>query len=264
MKTTIGLNGACGRVSQRIAHLAMADDSAEIVAALEAPDHKDLGMDYGEIIGVGSTGLKLESELPVKTQVQVVIDFSSPAGTQAILKTCLDRKIPLVIATTGHTREQKDEIAGATHQIPLLQAPNMSLSVNLLFKLTQIASEALKEHDFDVEVIERHHRFKKDSPSGTALHFAEIVRKKMGQSDIVHGREGHVGARPHNEIGVHAIRVGDNFGEHQIIFSTLGETIELVHRAHSRDSYAIGAIQAAKFLADQPAGRYSMADVLGL
>ncbi len=264
MKTTIGLNGACGRVSQRIAHLAMDDGTAEIVAALEAPTHKDVGKDYGEILGVGPTGLKVEPKLPVNIQVQAIIDFSSPAGTMAVLQTCVDRQIPLVIATTGHTKEQKQEIASASHQIPILQAPNMSLSVNLLFKLTQIAAEALKDHDFDVEVMERHHRFKKDSPSGTALHFAHIVQKMMGQSDIVHGREGNVGARPHDEIGVHAVRVGDNFGEHQIVFSTIGETIELVHRAHSRDSYARGAIQAAKFLAEQPAGKYSMGDVLGL
>src|SRR5262249_56780147 len=125
-------------------------------------------------------------------------------------------------------------------------------------------AQVLRDRNFDVEILERHHRFKKDAPSGTALHFARIVQEAMGQTDLRHGREGLVGERPADEIGVHAIRVGDNVGEHTIIFSTLGETLELTHKGHSRDSYARGALLAAKFLADKPAGRYSMKDVLGL
>jgi 4-hydroxy-tetrahydrodipicolinate reductase len=152
----------------------------------------------------------------------------------------------------------------AAHDIALLLAPNMSLAVNVLMNLVRQAAEALKGKGFDVEVLERHHRFKKDSPSGTALHFARLVQEAMGQTRLQHGREGLVGERPADEIGVHAIRVGDNVGEHTILFSTLGETLELTHRAHSRDCYARGALQAAKFLAGKPAGRYTMNDVLGL
>jgi 4-hydroxy-tetrahydrodipicolinate reductase len=122
----------------------------------------------------------------------------------------------------------------------------------------------LRGRGFDVEILERHHRFKKDSPSGTALHFARLVQEAMGQTELRHGREGLVGERHSQEIGVHAIRVGDNVGEHTVVFSTLGETLELTHRAHARDCYARGALQAAKFLADRPAGRYTMEDVLGL
>jgi len=143
-------------------------------------------------------------------------------------------------------------------------APNMSLAVNVLMKLVRQAADVLRDKGFDVEILERHHRFKKDSPSGTALQFAKIIQEGMGQTSLRHGREGLVGERPPHEIGVHAIRVGDNVGEHTIIFSTLGETMELTHRAHARDCYVRGALQAAKFLANRPAGRYTMNDVLGL
>ena len=184
-----------------------------------------------------------------------MIDFSVPEGTMAILPTCTSRQIPLVIATTGHNAAQKAEIEAAAHHTAVLFAPSMSLAVNLLFKLTRLAAVALKGKGFDAEIIERHHRFKKDSPSGTALHFAEIIREVGQGGHFVHGREGLVGERPPDEIGIHAVRAGDNVGEHTIIFSTLGETLELVHKGHSRDSYARGALLAAKFLADRPAGR---------
>ena len=140
----------------------------------------------------------------------------------------------------------------------------MSLVVNVLFKLTHLAAQLLKGHGYDVEIIERHHRFKKDSPSGTALQFARIVQEEQGQTALRYGREGMVGERPGHEIGMHSIRAGDNFGEHAIIFSTLGETMELVHKGHSRDAYARGALQAAKYLAGRPPGRYTMSDVLGI
>src|SRR5262249_42149802 len=156
------------------------------------------------------------------------------------------RRIPLVVATTGHTPAQKKEIEAAAHETAILMAPNMSLAVNVLMKLVRQAAEGLRDKDFDVEVLERHHRYKKDSPSGTALHVARIVQEAMGQPELRHGREGLVGERPHGEIGLHAVRVGDNVGEHTILFSTLGETLELTHRAHTRDCYARGALQAAK------------------
>ena len=179
-----------------------------------------------------------------------------------LLPTCVERRIPLVVATTGHTPEQGKKIEEAAHDTALLMAPNMSLVVNVLFKLVREAAVALKDKGFDVEIIERHHRFKKDSPSGTALHFAHIVQEAMGRTLLRHGREGLVGERSPHEIGIHAIRVGDNVGEHTILFSTLGETLELTHRAQTRDCYARGALQAAKFLARRPPGRYTMDDVL--
>ena len=182
----------------------------------------------------------------------------------AILPICVQRRIPVIVATTGHSAAERKEIEEAAHETALLQAPNMSLAVNLLMKLVRQTAETLRSRGFDVEILERHHRFKKDSPSGTALHLARLVQEAMGQTTLRHGREGLVGERSAQEIGVHAVRVGDNVGEHTVLFSTLGETLELTHRAHSRDCYARGALQAAKYLAGRPPGRYTMNDVLGL
>jgi 4-hydroxy-tetrahydrodipicolinate reductase len=264
MKTIFGMNGACGRMGQRIIQLAREDKHLVLGAALESPGHPQLGRDIGEIIGVGPIEVLVRSDIPLDQRLDVVIDFSMPDGTMTIVPVCVARRVPLIIATTGHTPSQRKEIEEAAHETAILMAPNMSLAVNLLMKFVGQAAAALNGHGFDVEILERHHRFKKDSPSGTALHFAHIVQGAMGQTTLRHGREGLVGERPANEIGIHAIRVGDNVGEHTILFSTLGETLELTHRAHARDCYARGALQAAKFLANKPAGRYSMNDVLGL
>jgi 4-hydroxy-tetrahydrodipicolinate reductase len=264
VKTVIAINGAAGRMGQRLVCLAQEDRELVLGAALEAPGHPLQGRDIGEVCGLGPLGIALRPDIPLESRVDVVIDFSAPPGTMTALIVCLERRIPLVVATTGHTPEQKSQIEAAAHEIALLMAPNMSLAVNVLFELTRQAARLLKGKDFDVEIVERHHRFKKDSPSGTALHFVRIVQEAMGQEEIRHGREGLLGERPRGEIGVHALRVGDNVGEHTIIFSTLGETLELMHKGHTRDSYARGALLAAKFLAGKPAGRYGMKDVLGL
>lgn len=264
MTTKIGIHGAAGRMGQRLVHLAHGDAELELAVALEASSHPQMGRDVGEVAGLGSLGIPLQAQLPLDAEVDAIIDFSSPEGTMSILPVCVQRQIPLVLATTGFTREQRQEIASAAHQTAILMAPNMSLSVNVLFALVQQAAQFLAGKDFDVEIVERHHRFKKDAPSGTALHFARIVQEAMGQQDLRHGREGLPGERPRTEIGMHALRVGDNVGEHSIIFSTLGETLELTHRGHSRDSYARGALLAARFLVGKPAGSYSMKDVMGL
>jgi 4-hydroxy-tetrahydrodipicolinate reductase len=264
MKIVFGINGACGRMGQRIIQLSGDEKDLALGTALEAKGHPLLGRDIGEVIGGGPLGIAVRDDVPIQQRLDVIIDFSMPEGTMTILPVCVARRIPLVVATTGHTAEQRKEIGEAAHETAILMAPNMSLAVNLLMKLVGQAAAALKGHGFDVEILERHHRFKKDSPSGTALHFARIVQDAMGQTRLRHGREGLVGERPAQEIGVHAIRVGDNVGEHTIIFSTLGETIELTHRAHARDCYARGALQAAKFLASMPAGSYTMDDMLGL
>ncbi len=264
MKTIIAVNGACGRMGQRIVQLANNDPTLVLGAALEAEGHPRQGQDIGEIAGIGSLGVPVTSTITLGQRIDAVIDFSVPEGTMQVLPMCVDRKIPIVIATTGFEAEQKAEIESAAHHTAVLFSPNMSLVVNVLFKLVRQAAEVLKDADFDVEIIERHHRFKKDSPSGTALHFARIIQEGMGDMPARHGREGLVGERPHGEIGMHAIRAGDNVGEHTIIFSTLGETMELVHKGHTRDAYVRGALAAAKFLANRPAGKYSMFDVLGL
>lgn len=263
MKTHIAINGAGGRMGQRLVALAKEDPTLQVVAAVDAPTSPAQGLDAGEIAGIGHTGVPVTYDLPLAHKPDCVIDFSAPEGTMTILPVCVARQIPIVVATTGHSAAQKGEIEAAAHQTAVLFAPNLSLVVNLLYKLTRLAAEALKGKGFDAEIVERHHRFKKDSPSGTAMHFAEIIRDVQG-GHFIHGREGMVGERKAEEIGVHAVRGGDNVGEHAIIFTTLGETLELVHKGHSRDSYARGALLAAKFLANRPAGRYSMNDVLGL
>ena len=180
--------------------------------------------------GVGPLGLSVTCELP-PTPIDVLIDFSTPAGTMSVLPACVKRKIPLVLATTGHAPEDRAAIAKAGLEIPILYVPNTSLAVNVLMILVRRAAELLRNRDFDIEILERHHRFKKDAPSGTALHLAKIIQEELGEMELAHGREGLRGERPSGEIGIHAIRVGDNVGEHTVVFSTLGETLELTHRA---------------------------------
>jgi 4-hydroxy-tetrahydrodipicolinate reductase len=263
MKVHIAINGACGRMGQRLVALAKDDPELKVVAAIAAATNPLQGTDAGEVAGVGAIGVPIRYDVPLGTRIDCLIDFSAPAGTMSVLPVCADRQIPVIVATTGHTAEQKAEIEAAAHQTAVLYAPNMSLVVNLLFKLVRLTADVLKGKGFDAEIVERHHRFKKDAPSGTATRFAEIIREVQG-GHFVHGREGLVGERGAEEIGIHAVRGGDNVGEHTIIFTTIGETLELVHKGHSRDSYARGALLAAKFLANRPAGRYTMNDVLGL
>ncbi|MFO0850060.1 MAG: 4-hydroxy-tetrahydrodipicolinate reductase [Gemmataceae bacterium] len=265
MKTQLAINGACGRMGQRLVALAHDDPKHfHLVAAVDSPTNRLVGQDAGTVAGVPLLGVPITGDLPLTARVDCLIDFSSPAGTMAVLKTCIDRRIPIVVATTGHEKAERDEILAAAHHTAVLYSPNMSLVVNLLFKLTSLTGKVLAGKGFDVEVIERHHRHKKDSPSGTAAHFAKLVQAEMGQRHIRHGREGLVGERPADEIGVHAVRAGDNVGEHTIIFSAPGETLELVHKGTSRDSYARGALLAARFLAGKGAGMYTMDDVLGI
>jgi 4-hydroxy-tetrahydrodipicolinate reductase len=264
MKTIIGVNGACGRMGKRILQLAHEDRSLQIAAALDSPQHPDHGRDAGEVAGIGTLNVPISAGVPVERRLDVLIDFSTPEGTMAVLPLCVERKIALVVATTGLGHDQRREVEAAAHHTAVLWSPNMSLVVNVLFKLVREAAVALRDKDFDIEILERHHRYKKDSPSGTALHFARIIQEALGEMPVRHGREGLVGERPAREIGMHAIRAGDNVGEHTIVFSTLGETLELVHKGHTRDAYVRGALLAAKFLAGRPAGSYSMNDVLGI
>jgi 4-hydroxy-tetrahydrodipicolinate reductase len=258
----IAIHGAGGRMGKRLIALGHADPQLKIAAAIESPSHSGLGNDAGELAGVGSIGIPLSDTLGKK--VDAVIDFSTPESIDALVARCVELEVPLVSATTGLSAAQVQKLEEAAEKIPVLQAPNTSMAVNLTMKLTEITSKALRDQDADVEILERHHRFKADSPSGTALKFGEIIAKQMGQKEHRHGREGSVGARPHEEIGYHAIRVGDNPGEHTIVYGMLGETIELTVRASSRDCYALGALSAAKYLAGKKPGQYSMNDVLGL
>ncbi len=260
----LGVNGAAGRMGQRVVALAVQDTTFRVTAAYESAASSRLGQDAGELAGIGKIEVPVQST--IERAVDVVIDFSTPEGCSHILSQCESRRIPLVIATTGLNEKQRSDIESAAQTTPILMAPSMSLAVNIAMKLVADAGRALKDHSsgVDVEVIERHHRFKEDAPSGTALKFGEIIAREMGQTNHIHGREGRTGQRPRSEIGYHALRVGDNVGEHTIVFGMLGETLEVTVRGQSRDSYALGALTAAKFLVSQSAGLYTMNDALGL
>lgn len=258
----IAIHGAAGRMGQRLIAVGAADPAVHLVAAVDSAKHPRLGEDAGTVAGIGPIGVPLVGSLDA--EADVVIDFSVPVAVEAIVRRCADRRMPIVVATTGLSLEQVDLVRSAGSRIPVLWAPSMSRAVNVTMKLAELAGKALRDQDADVEILERHHRFKEDSPSGTALKFGQIVAGAMGQTVHRHGREGRPGARPHHEIGYHAIRVGDNPGEHTIVFGMLGETIELTVRASNRDCYALGAFAAAKFLVGKPIGLYSMNDVLGL
>jgi len=260
----LAIHGAAGRMGKRLVAIGMSDPELQLVAAIEHSKHPDLGRDAGAVAGVAEAAVPLTSSLDFTADA--VIDFSLPESAIALCRSCVTHKRPLVLATTGMSEEQKAEVRAAGQQIPIVWAPSMSMAVNLTMKLASIAARTLKDAPggTDVEIIERHHRYKEDAPSGTALKFGELIVEAMGQTKHQHGREGKTGQRPHNEIGYHAIRVGDNPGEHTIVFGLLGETIELTVRASNRDCYALGTLQAAKFIANQAAGLYSMYDVLGL
>lgn len=260
----VAIHGAGGRMGRRLVALGSQDSQLSISAAIENSAHPSLGQDAGALAGVNPLGVTVVAKWP--NQVDVAIDFSSPEGASAALTHCTANLIPLVIATTGLSDEQISTIHQSAKKIPICWAPNMSLAVNLTMRLAQQAAKALKNvpQGADVEIIERHHRYKEDSPSGTALKFGQLIADEMGITNHVHGREGQVGARTRNEVGYHAVRVGDDPGQHTIIFGMLGETIELRVAASSRDCYAQGALAAAKFLVGKKPGIYSMFDVLGL
>ncbi|NOY41748.1 MAG: 4-hydroxy-tetrahydrodipicolinate reductase [Planctomycetes bacterium] len=264
MSIKIAVHGAAGRMGQRVTAIAHSDARYEVVAALESATHPALGQDAGTLAGVGEIGIPLA--VVGESEADVVVDFSIPDAAIAVVVHCLEFKKPVVIATTGFDEPQQVYIQKAAEQIPIVWAPSMSTAVNLVMKLTEIAGNALKDlpTGADVEIIERHHRFKEDAPSGTAIRFGQIVAEAMGLTDHVHGREGRPGARTRNEIGYHAVRTGDNPGEHTIIFGMLGETIELKVAASNRDCYAQGALLAANWIAKKPPGLYNMNDVLGL
>ncbi len=253
------MHGATGRMGGRIIHLIAADPTTVLGAAIGRPDHLKIGHDAGVLIGIGPMGEPLTAALD--HSVDVVIDFSTPSATIPLARKCAEGKIPLVVGTTGFEPEQRRELEAFSEVIPLFIASNFSKAVNLLFRLAGEAAKALGQ-EADIEIVERHHRFKKDAPSGTALSIADVVARAIGSDRFVHGRSGHAGERPRGEIGIHALRTGDNPGEHTVVFGLMGECLEISHRALNRDGFARGAIDAAKFLAGKPPGLYSMADLL--
>ena len=261
----IAVHGAAGRMGRRVVALAVEDTALNIVAALDNPENPTIGTDAGSLAGIAPINVPLSSQWPDK--VDAVVDFSLPEAIDQCIENCVGNKTPLVVATTGMSDAQKASLTEAAKTIPIVWAPSMSMAVNLTMKLAQQVTETLGNvaGGLDVEIIERHHRFKADAPSGTALKFGELIADKLAaNTKHVHGREGHTGQRTGNEIGYHAVRVGDNPGEHTIVFGMMGEKIELNVAASNRDCYASGALAAAKWLQGKDSGLYNMFDVLGL
>jgi 4-hydroxy-tetrahydrodipicolinate reductase len=251
-------------MGQRVTALAAADPRFKIVAALESANHRLLGKDAGMIAGIGEIGVPLG--VVGESSADVVIDFSVPDAAIAVIAHCVEFRRPVVVATTGLDADQQAYVHKAADKIPIVWSPNMSTAVNVAMKITEFIAKALSNlpTGVDVEILECHHRFKEDAPSGTALKFGQLVADAMGITEHRHGRSGRPGPRPRDEIGYHAIRAGDNPGEHRIIFGMLGETLEVRVAATNRDSYAQGALLAAEWLVSKPPGLYGMNDVLGL
>jgi 4-hydroxy-tetrahydrodipicolinate reductase len=241
----------------RLVQLIARDSTLKLGAALERAGHPHLGEDAGILAGVSALGVALNASLPADAAIDVMIDFSLPEGSLAVARACAERGIPLVVGTTGFDPGQRVLMERCAAQIPVLIAPNMSRAVNLLMRLVREAARALGE-TADIAIIERHHRTKKDAPSGTALRLAEFARQGLSSS-VPGGQPQSVGA----DISMHALRIADSPGEHTVVFAVPGETIELSHRALNRDGFARGALDAARFLAGKSAGLYSMDDVLG-
>ncbi|MDR1385691.1 MAG: 4-hydroxy-tetrahydrodipicolinate reductase [Planctomycetaceae bacterium] len=263
-KCSIAVHGAAGRMGQRLVTLISQDEDLTLSAAIDVSQHPKIGTDVGVIVGIGSVGIVLSDTFSNSNKADAVIDFSNASAMEKILAACVSLNTPLVLATTGLSSAQEKQIHNAAKAIPILWSPNTGMAVNIAFKLAQTAAKSLAGQNADVEILERHHHHKVDAPSGTALKFGEIIAREMGQNQSTHGRKGIVGERPGDEIGYHAIRVGDNPGEHTIVFGMLGELIEITVRVTNRDCYAYGAIAAAKYIIGCSAGLYSMKDVLGL
>ena len=259
--------GAAGRMGCRLVALVQEEKDLRLVGALEAPGHPALLKDAGEVAGVGKVGVPITADPEgVLGRDRILIEFSVPDASLGHLRMAARGGGRAVIGTTGFAAAQREEIERLARAIPIMLSPNMSVAVNVAFRVLADMARLLGE-DYDVEITEVHHRFKKDAPSGTAARMAEIVAEALGRDLTkvgVHGRHGLPGERTKQEIGIHSIRSGDVVGEHTVSFGSLGERLELTHRSQSRDTFVRGALRAARFIAQAKPGLYSMQDVLQL
>jgi len=257
--------GAAGRMGQRILSLATESGNFDIIAAIDRPGHPDIGKIYGFESPSGQIEVVLTDTYPAAA-VEVAIDFSQPEAVEETINFCVNNGVALVLGTTGLSEKQRDKMKAAAGKIPVIYGTNMSVGMNVLFALVGKAASMLGD-EYDIEIVEQHHRFKKDAPSGSALTLAENICRATGRDlseSVVHGRSGKDALRQKGEIGMHAVRAGDITGVHSVIFGTLGETVTLNHTANNRDTFVRGAIQAAKWLVGKKPASYSMADVLGI
>ena len=259
------INGACGRMGRLIIQSVAQQEDMELVGAIEYPEHPQIGNDAGVVAGMSETGIAITSELDaVIESADVVIEFSSPEATVQHLRQVVAADKAMVIATTGYTPEALATINELAAQIRCVMAPNMSLGVNVMIQALELIAKALGD-DYNIEVIEAHHNHKADAPSGTALRLAETVAAALGRdlAEVgVYGRHGIVGARTQQEIGIHAVRGGDIAGDHTVLFATEGEQLSVVHRAHSPEAFAKGAIRAARWIVNAPKGLHDISEVL--
>jgi 4-hydroxy-tetrahydrodipicolinate reductase len=267
MATQIAINGAAGRMGRCLIQAVQQTEGLELSAAIDRPESTLLGADAGEMAGVGKLGVAITSDVVEATRVSdVLIDFTLPEVTMALLPHCVENTCRLVIGTTGFTDEQKAEVRKASEQLAIVLAPNMSVGVNLSLKLLDIAARVLGD-DVDIEIVEAHHRHKVDAPSGTALRMGEVVADALGRDlnkCAVYGREGRTGERDRDTIGFATVRAGDIVGDHTVMFAAEGERVEITHKASSRMTFANGAMRASSWLMGQQSGMFDMQDVLGL
>lgn len=265
MMLKVGISGIMGRMGRKIAELSLNEKDLLITAGVESPDCAHYHSTVGELLKIENSSPITSDLSEVLDKIDVLIEFSSnqEAALGHLRLLAADRKAA-VVGTTGFDSRAVSEIKELSKDIPIVFAPNMSVGVNLLFKLVEKAASVLKDKGFDIEVIEMHHRYKKDAPSGTAVKIVDILKAQTGIENVVYGREGITGERNSREIGVFALRGGDLVGEHTVIFASHGERIEITHRATSRDIFAKGALEAAKWVINQKPGLYDMMDVLGL
>ncbi len=259
--------GAGGRMGGRIVQLIAESKELIVVGAFEKADHPSINRDLGEWLGIGKTGQTIVADpKEAISQGQVLIDFTFHTASLEHLRLAAARKIPAVIGSTGFTAGEVEEIKDLCQTVPCVLAPNMSIGVNVLFKVVRDVALALGE-GFDIEILEVHHKMKKDAPSGTALKLAQVLAQARSQNldeVAVYERRGIIGERRPEEIGIQTFRAGDIIGEHTVLFGGMGERIEITHRAHNRDTFARGALRAARWIIDQKNGLYDMQDVLGL
>ena len=265
--TRVIIAGAAGRMGRRIGYMVNEHPDLQVAAGFEKTGSPGLGMDMGELGGYGTAGIKVADGVDAVIDAgDVIIDFTFHEATMQIARKAAAKSRAMVIGTTGLSPENLQELAELTKNFPCVQAPNMAVGVNVLFKLAAKVA-AILGNDYDMEIVEAHHRMKKDAPSGTAMKLGEMMAAAVGR-DLgkvgVFARHGIIGARTDREIGLQTIRAGDIVGEHTVYFAGAGERLELTHRAHSRDNFARGAALAAAWVVQQSNGLYTMFDVLGL
>ncbi|MEW8322006.1 MAG: 4-hydroxy-tetrahydrodipicolinate reductase [Candidatus Thiodiazotropha taylori] len=265
--TRVAVVGAAGRMGKSLVQAVHETDGLTLGAATERAESGLVGRDAGELAGLGSFGLALVDDLAkVVDEFDVVIDFTTPAATLKHLQICKDAGKQMVIGTTGLSDSDKAVLAEAGEKIGIVFAPNMSVGVNLCFKLLEVAAKVMGD-EADIEIIEAHHRHKVDAPSGTALRMGEVIADTLGRdlkSCAVYGREGNTGARDSKTIGFETIRAGDVVGEHSVWFAMEGERVEIAHKASSRMNFARGAVRASKWIGSKSNGLFDMQDVLSL